>query len=236
MIDELKKLLEPYQIECSEIQLQQFQLFYRLLLDWNEKMNLTAITEEREVMVKHFFDSVTPAFYFPLNQQKIIDIGAGAGFPSIPLKICFPQIDLTLLDSLNKRIQFLKLVGEELGFTDYRCIHGRAEEIGQGIKYRESYDIGIARAVARLNILVELTLPFVKKGGNMIAMKGSNSNEELIEAKKAIQLLGAKVEHPQILELPYQYGERAIILLHKVKNTPKLYPRKPGTPSRQPIF
>jgi len=236
MMGELNKLLEPYGLKCSDDQLQQFQLFYRLLLEWNERINLTAITEQKEVLVKHFFDSLTSSFYFPLNNQKVIDIGVGAGFPSIPLKICFPKLKMTLLDSLNKRIQFLNAVGTELGFTNFQCIHGRAEELGHKKEYRESFDLGIARAVARLNILVELTLPFVKVGGNMIAMKGSNFNEELLEAQKAIHLLGANIEMTKIFNLPDQYGERSIILLNKVKGTSKQYPRKPGTPNRQPII
>lgn len=235
-MEELKKLLEPYQVECTDVQLQQFETFYRLLLEWNEKMNLTAITEEKEVIVKHFFDSITPAFYYHLSNQKMIDVGAGAGFPSIPLKICFPELKMVLLDSLNKRINFLKIVGEKLGFTDFECVHGRAEELGQKNIYRESFDIGIARAVARLNILVELTLPFVRKNGMMIAMKGSHALDEIAEAKKAIEILGGELKETKVFDLPYEYGERTIILLDKTKNTPKKYPRKPGTPNRQPII
>ncbi|MFV9510306.1 16S rRNA (guanine(527)-N(7))-methyltransferase RsmG [Tepidibacillus sp. LV47] len=235
-MEELRKLLEPYQIECSDFQIRQFETFYQLLLEWNQKINLTAITEKKEVIIKHFFDSITPAFYYPFSDQTIIDIGAGAGFPSIPLKICFPLLKVTLLDSLNKRINFLKIVGNQLDFTDFACIHGRAEEFGQKKEYRETFDIGIARAVARLNVLVELTLPFVKKNGMMIAMKGSNAKEEIVEAKKSIEILGGELMETKELNLPYQFGERTIIFIKKTKNSPKKYPRKPGTPNRQPII
>ena len=236
MMEELNPLLASLQIECSEDQLKQFEIFYRLLLEWNEKMNLTAITEEKEVIVKHFYDSLTAVLVQSFQSQKVIDIGAGAGFPSIPLKICFPQLEMTLLDSLNKRITFLTIVGKELGFKNYTAVHGRAEELAKKVEFREKYDIGIARAVARLNILTELTLPFINKEGKMIAMKGSSAKEEIAEASKAIDLLGGKYSRAEFLSLPFDYGERSIILIDKIKSTPKKYPRKPGTPNREPII
>ncbi|OEF99683.1 16S rRNA (guanine(527)-N(7))-methyltransferase [Vulcanibacillus modesticaldus] len=236
MIHELNSLLEPYRLTCDEKQLEQFNTYFQLLIEWNQKINLTAITEPKEVLVKHFFDSLTPAFYHELSDQTLIDIGAGAGFPSIPLKICFPELKITLLDSLNKRITFLKHVIEVLGLQNINCIHGRAEELAKNDKYREAFDIAISRAVARLNILSELSLPFVKLGGYMIALKGSNTYEEVDEAKKAIQIMGAKLTKEHHLLLPENFGERKIIIIKKTKETPKKYPRKPGIPSRKPII
>ena len=194
-MEQLNKLLEPFSFHCSEEQLQQFQTFYQLLIEWNEKMNLTAITEKEEVITKHFFDSITPSFFLPFTNQTMIDIGAGAGFPSIPLKICFPDLKLTLLDSLNKRINFLQTVSNELGFKHMEYIHGRAEDYGQNKAHREKYDYAIARAVAKLNILSEFALPFVKIDGKMIALKGdpTNTEIEIVESKKAIEQLGGKL-------------------------------------------
>lgn len=235
MIDELNTLLEPYQIKCNGKQLEQFQLFYHLLLEWNQKMNLTSIIDPEEVLIKHFFDSITPSFYFSFQQQKMIDIGAGAGFPSIPLKICFPDLELTMLDSLKKRITFLDHVSEKLRLSKIKAIHGRAEEIGHNNQFRQHFDIAISRAVARLNVLSELSLPFIKIGGSMIALKGAIAIEELKEADHAIKILGGSEIKDHFFQLPKEYGERTIIILTKGKTTPNQYPRKPGVPNRQPI-
>ena len=236
-MEQLNKLLEPYSLQCSEKQLQQFQTFYQLLIEWNEKMNLTAITEKEEVIAKHFFDSITPSFFLPFTNQAMIDIGAGAGFPSIPLKICFPDLKLTLLDSLNKRISFLQTVSNELGFKHMEFIHGRAEDYGQNKDHREKYDYAIARAVAKLNILSEFALPFVKIDGKMIALKGdpTNTEIEIVESKKAIEQLGGKLNQTKTLNLPNNYGSRIIVVLNKKSKTPNQYPRKAGTPSKKPL-
>jgi len=235
MINKLMSFLEAYQVTCSQKQLNQFEQYYRVLLDWNQKMNLTAITDKEEVFMKHFFDSITPAFHYSFNSQKIIDIGAGAGFPGLPLKICFPDLELTLLDSLNKRITFLHDVVNQLGLEHVNLIHGRAEEIARNDQYRESFDIAISRAVARLNVLVELSLPFVHRDGMMIALKGVHQINEEKEAKRVIGLLGGNLVQKVHFELPDQFGQRTIFFIQKEKDTPKKYPRKPGIPNRKPI-
>lgn len=235
MIEKLNERLRSYQIDCTDSQLQQFATYYDLLIDWNKKMNLTAITDPEEVIVKHFFDSITPAFFYPFSQQRMIDIGAGAGFPSIPLKICFPDLKLTLLDSLNKRITFLQHLIETLNLKNVDFIHGRAEEIARKSDLRESFDIAISRAVAKLNVLAELSLPFIKLKGSMIALKGARANEEIAEAQKAIQLLGGVFVKEHNFDLPEHFGERTIIIINKTKSTPIKYPRKSGTPNREPI-
>ncbi len=236
-MEKLNKFLETYSFQCSKEQLEQFQTFYQLLIEWNEKMNLTAITEKEEVIVKHFFDSITPSIFIPFTDQNIIDIGAGAGFPSIPLKICFPDLKLTLLDSLNKRITFLQTVSQELGFKNMNFIHGRAEDYGQNKMHREKYDYAIARAVARLNVLAELTLPFVKVSGKMIALKGEpkQTEQEIIDSKKAIEQLGGKLSQTKTLELPNELGSRIIVVLDKKNKTPNQFPRKAGTPNKKPL-
>jgi len=223
-------------IALSTVQQEQFDAYFRLLVEWNEKMNLTAITEEGQVYTKHFYDSVTPAFYFPFDQvQTTVDIGGGAGFPSIPLKICFPHLQMTIIDSLNKRITFLEHVANELGLTDVRPVHGRAEERGQEPAYRESFDLVIARAVARLNVLSEYCLPFAKVGGTFIAMKGADISPELNEAKKAIKTLGGKTRKVETFQLVEDAGERNIVIIDKAEPTPKSYPRKAGTPAKKPL-
>ncbi|WP_019120837.1 16S rRNA (guanine(527)-N(7))-methyltransferase RsmG [Brevibacillus massiliensis] len=218
-------------------QLAQFDLYYRLLVEWNEKMNLTAITEENAVYTKHFYDSVSAAFSFPFAEiNTVVDIGAGAGFPSIPLKICFPHLQVTIVDSLQKRISFLENLSRELGLTHVQPLHGRAEDFGQDKAFRESYDLATARAVARLNVLAEFCLPFVKVGGHFIAMKGPDISFELQEAKKAIKALGGKTKKVETLHLPDEAGERNIIVIDKIDPTPKTYPRKAGTPVKKPIL
>ncbi|MGE5703286.1 MAG: 16S rRNA (guanine(527)-N(7))-methyltransferase RsmG [Clostridia bacterium] len=224
-------------IQLTKEQLEQFAAYYRLLVEWNEKMNLTAITDEREVYNKHFFDSISGAFYFPFDTvNSVADIGGGAGFPSIPLKICFPHLQMTVIDSLNKRMTFLAHVGKELGLTGFTPTHARAEEAGQNPKLRESFDLVTARAVARLNLLAEFCIPFVRVGGTFLAMKGAGASIELAEAKKAIKLLGGKTQKVETFELPEDAGERTIIIVQKQDPTPKTYPRKPGIPAKKPIL
>ncbi len=235
MIESLNYLLEPFNIKCSEKQLNQFNIYYEQLIDYNKKTNLTNITDLNEVVIKHFFDSITPAFYYNFTSQKIIDVGTGAGFPSIPLKILFPKIEITLLDSLVKRVTFLELISHELNLDKVTIIHGRAEEIARANQYREVYDIAISRAVARLNVLSELALPFIKKGGFFVALKGAKASEEVIEAKTAIKILGGEIFKEHSFQLPNNSGERVIIFIKKIKHTPLKYPRKPGDPNRKPI-
>ncbi|OHQ27117.1 16S rRNA (guanine(527)-N(7))-methyltransferase RsmG [Staphylococcus sp. HMSC067F07] len=235
-VEWLSKKLSEHGIELSETQKEQFQTYYQLLVEWNEKMNLTSITEEHDVYLKHFYDSITPSFYYDFDGElSICDVGAGAGFPSIPLKIIFPELKVTIVDSLNKRIQFLNHLAAELGLQDVSFVHDRAESYGKGA-YRESYDIVTARAVARLTVLSELCLPLVKKGGQFIALKSSKGEEELQEANFAINILGGNVKETFSFELPEDAGERQMIVIDKRRQTSKKYPRKPGTPNKSPLL
>lgn len=223
-------------IHLTEQQIAQFKTYFKELVEWNEKMNLTAITDEPSVYLKHFFDSITAAFYVDLTGVKTLcDVGAGAGFPSIPLKICFPELKVTIVDSLNKRIGFLNHLAEKLQLENVEFVHARAEDFGQNKAYREKYDIVTARAVARLSVLSELCIPLVKKGGIFIAMKGAAAKEELADAKRPLTVLGAKLKKDDSFLLPVEESERNIYVFSKVKNTPSKYPRKPGVPNKTPI-
>lgn len=224
-------------LALDEKQMAQYARYYELLVEWNEKINLTAITERDEVYLKHFYDSITLGLHTDVLEGEITlcDVGAGAGFPSIPLKIAFPNIKVTIVDSLNKRINFLELLFKELGLEGVRCYHDRAETFGQNPDHRAAYDIVTARAVARMSVLSELCVPLVKKGGYFVAMKAASSQEELDDAKAAIATLGGKVEEDYAFELPKEEGERHIILIKKAKETPKKYPRKPGLPNKKPL-
>lgn len=234
--EEFLEALREHGIELSDTQQAQFFRYFELLVEWNEKMNLTAITDEPSVYLKHFFDSISMAFFTDLNGKKTIcDVGAGAGFPSLPLKICFPQLEVTIVDSLNKRISFLENLAEELKLDKVNFVHARAEDFGQNKKYREKFDIVTARAVARLSVLSELCVPLVKKGGSFISMKGAAATEELKDAEKAIVTLGAKLEEKHSFVLPIENSERSVFIFTKVKNTPGKYPRKPGIPNKTPI-
>ncbi|MGY3725309.1 16S rRNA m(7)G-527 methyltransferase [Granulicatella balaenopterae] len=235
--EEFYQLLEEkHEIVLSDVQKKQFEDYHRLLVEWNEKMNLTAITERDEVYLKHFYDSITLGFYHDLTTKKTLcDVGAGAGFPSIPLKIVFPELDVTIVDSLNKRITFLNTLIQELGLENVRAYHDRAETFGQNKEFRESYDIVTARAVAKLSVLSEFCLPLVKKTGYFMALKAAHTPEETVEAKKAIATLGGKLEEDFAFELPENGGTRHILQIHKLKETPKKYPRKPGTPLKKPL-
>lgn len=235
MINRLNDYLRDHNISLDSEQIEKFVEYNRLLIEYNSKINLTTITMPLEVTIKHFFDSLTPAFYLDLEGKSIIDIGAGAGFPGIPLKILFPEIQLTLLDSLQKRIKFLGVVADSLELDGVKLIHGRAEELAHDAAHREQYDLAIARAVARLNVLAELTLPFVKVGGSLLAMKASKAEEELSEATNAIRKLGGQARDIYTLELPEDSGERNLILIDKLAWTPKTYPRRPGEPARRPL-
>lgn len=219
-------------VEISQKQAEQFYKYMELLLEWNEKMNLTAITDPEEVILKHFIDSLTIIPYLK-EADTVLDIGTGAGFPGIPLKILEENKKFTLLDSLNKRIIFLQTVITELELKNIQAIHDRAEEFVS--KEREAYDIVTSRAVARLNVLLEYMLPFVKVGGRCICMKSFEIEEELKEAKKAIEILGGEIEKIDEITLPNTDIKRKIVVIKKVKNTLSKYPRKAGTPAKEPI-
>lgn len=217
-------------------QLEQFLQYYALLKEWNQKMNLTAIEEPVEVAYKHFVDSVLLCRVIPqMAGRSLIDIGTGAGFPGVPLKIMEPSLQLTLFDSLNKRITFLKEVCQQLQLSDVETIHGRAEDFAQKIDYREQYDLASARAVARLPVLVEICLPFVKVGGYFIALKGPELEQEIAESSRALQLLGGKIKDVQKLTLLDGKYSRSIAVILKTAPTPKKYPRKAGTPQKSPL-
>ena len=232
---ELTKLASKIEIQLSLDEIEKLYKFMYLLLEWNEKINLTAITEPEDIILKHFVDSITIKKYIK-SENKVLDMGTGAGFPGIPLKIISSDTYFTLVDSLNKRIIFLNEVCDKLKLDKIENIHSRAEELAKNKKYREQYDVVTSRAVARLASLVEYMLPFVKVGGICICMKGSNVDEELIEAKKAINVLGGEIEKVDKFLLPNSDIERNIVIIKKIKNTSCKYPRKPGTATKQPII
>lgn len=227
--------LEIMNIVISGTQKEQFYKYMNLLIEWNEKINLTAIVEPKEIILKHFIDSITINKYIDSN-AKTIDIGTGAGFPGIPLKIIRPDLNIELLDSLNKRVNFLNTVIEKLNLKNIKSTHARVEEFGKNKSNRESYDIATSRAVASLNVLAEYMLPLVKVGGKCICMKGPNITEEINNSKKAIEILGGKIEKIEEFNLLDTNIQRTIIIINKIKNTPIKYPRKPGTPSKEPII
>lgn len=230
--------LSKHNFELTDKQKQQFKLYFKMLIEVNEHVNLTRITEEDEVYLKHFYDSITPLFTFGAvfkDGATLCDVGAGAGFPSIPLKILKPGLKVTIVDSLQKRLNFLKDLISELGLTDVELVHGRAEDVGQNKLYRERFDIVTARAVARMSVLSEYCLPLVKKGGYFVASKGPKAEDELDDGKKALEVLGGKLIKDEELTLPASEEERTLVLVQKVKSTPKKYPRQAGTPRRKPI-
>lgn len=223
-------------IELNEEQKRSFIEYKRLLKEWNEKINITAITEDEDIDIKHFLDSLTPYITNLFNGNKrIIDVGTGGGFPGLPLKILNPQLQITLLDSLNKRIVFLNEVINSLKLNDIEAIHGRAEELGKNAKYREKYDIAISRAVASLNTLSEYCMPFVKVGGYFISMKGPDVDDELKEADKGIKVLGGKIIKKEIVNLPKSDIVHSLIIIEKTKETPTKYPRVGGKPKKNPL-
>lgn len=234
-MERLAQMAKEYDIILSKEQQIQFYSYMELLLEWNQKMNLTAITDEEEVLSKHFIDSLTIMPYVK-ERDKILDIGTGAGFPGVPLKIALPQNSITLLDSLNKRINFLQEVINKLDLKNIEAIHGRAEEFNKISGKRENYDIVVSRAVAKLNVLLEYMLPFVKVGGECICMKSADIEEELDSAKNAIAILGGKIKKIETITLVNTDIKRKIVIIEKVKETPRKYPRKAGTPSKEPII
>lgn len=237
--EEFRAELAKHGVKLSDEQMQQFQTYYEFLVATNEHVNLTAITKQDEVYLKHFYDSLLPALEVKDLQTRpfsICDVGAGAGFPSIPLKIAFPNLKVTIVDSLNKRIKFLEELSQKLNLTDTYFYHARAEEFaGKKSGFRESFDVVTARAVARLSVLSEFCLPLVKLNGRFIALKAQKASEELSDAKYAVATLGGKIEEDIQTALPKSDETRHIIVISKKKTTPNKYPRKPGTPAKQPL-
>ena len=229
-------LLAEQNLPLSDQQKKQFERYFELLVEWNEKINLTAITDKDEVYLKHFYDSIAPILQglIPNETIKLLDIGAGAGFPSLPMKILYPQLDVTIIDSLNKRINFLQLLAQELDLDDVHFYHGRAEDLAQDKNFRAQYDFVTARAVARMQVLSELTIPYLKVGGKLLALKASNAPEELLEDKNALNLLFSKVEDNLSYALP-NGDPRYITVVEKKKETPNKYPRKAGMPNKRPL-
>ena len=237
-LSQFEKDLEQFQIILSDTQKEQFLKYYELLVEWNGFMNLTAITEFDDVMKKHFADSLSLVKAYSeirTEKLKVIDIGTGAGFPGIPLKIVFPQIELTLLDSLQKRLKFLQEVIDQLGLGEVELIHGRAENFCKPSMKREQYDLCVSRAVANLATLSELCLPYVKVGGKFIPYKSEKAEEEVKAAKKAIGLLGGEVKDQIEFELPESNIGRTLVVIEKKNATPKKFPRKAGMPAKEPI-
>ena len=234
--EQFEKDLTALGVNLSENQVQQFLTYYEMLVEWNEVMNLTAITEYDEVMKKHFVDSLSLIQTFDVTKTvSVIDVGTGAGFPGLALKIAYPNMKVTLLDSLNKRIIFLNAVIEKLGLTDVETVHGRAEDFAKPGKLREKYDLCVSRAVANLTTLSEYCLPFVKVGGEFISYKSEKITEEMENAKKAISLLGGKFDRSKDFYLPDSDIYRNLVVIKKVKETPKKFPRKAGLPSKEPL-
>ncbi|MGV3126623.1 16S rRNA (guanine(527)-N(7))-methyltransferase RsmG [Streptococcus orisratti] len=220
----------------SDLQKNQFERYFELLIEWNKKINLTAITEKEEVYLKHFYDSLAPVLQGHIKNEpvRLLDIGAGAGFPSLPMKILCPELEVTIIDSLNKRINFLTLLAGELGLDRVHFYHGRAEDFGQDKTFRATFDIVTARAVARMQVLSELTIPFLTIGGRLIALKATAADEELADAKNALALLFAKVVLTYNYQLP-NGDDRNLTIVEKKKETPNKYPRKAGLPNKKPL-
>lgn len=236
--EEFYQLLSENGIELNDEQKKQFDTYFHELVETNKVMNLTSITEESQVYLKHFYDSLLLDFVdkrLLTDSLTLCDVGSGAGFPSIPLKIINPNLKITIIDSLNKRIKFLDGLVNKLNLDNVTLVHGRAEELGKNKLYRERFDIVTARAVAAMNVLTELCLPFVAVGGKFIAMKSEKAPEELMTAKYAIELLGGKITEQESVELPNNEGLRNFVFVSKEKATPNKYPRKPGTPSKKPL-
>ena len=233
---QFKKDLSELNVTLTDVQIEQFLIYYEMLVEWNRMMNLTAITEYDDVMKKHFVDSVSLVkAYDVMGDVKLIDVGTGAGFPGLALKIAFPNLKVTLLDSLNKRIQFLDAVIEKLDLKDVDTIHGRAEDFAKPGQLREQFDLCVSRAVANLSTLSEYCLPFVKVGGQFISYKSEKISEEMEAAEKAISLLGGKIEKQVEFILPGSDIYRNLFVIEKIKETPKKFPRKAGMPTKEPI-
>jgi 16S rRNA (guanine527-N7)-methyltransferase len=238
-IDQLKNILvegaESFSIHLNELQFSQFIEYKNTLKSWNQKINLTAIEDDKEIIIKHFIDSFSIYPHIKGRGNNLIDIGTGAGFPGIPIKIVCQKLKVTLLDSLKKRVKFLDYIVNSLGLEEISSIHGRAEDYGNNSNFREKFDIVTARAVANLPVLLEYCLPLVKIGGIFVAMKGSNI-DEISDSKKALKLLGGEINEVQELTLPFSDIKRNIIIVKKLRHTPTNYPRKAGKPSKEPLL
>ncbi|RKD31378.1 16S rRNA (guanine(527)-N(7))-methyltransferase RsmG [Thermohalobacter berrensis] len=235
-VDTLIEGLKKLDISIDDNKVNKFKLYKQLLKEWNEKINITAITDDKEIDIKHFLDSMTVVKTGYIKEGlKVIDIGTGGGFPGIPVKIIKEDIDLVLLDSLNKRIKFLDDVIFKLDLKNVKTIHGRAEDYGKESQYREQFDIAVSRAVASLNILLEYCLPFVKVGGYFIAMKGPDVEGEINEAQKALEVLGGSLEEKFKIDIPFSELSHTLLIIKKVSQTPTKYPRKPGKPKKRPL-
>ena len=235
MKDLLKNACNELNLNIDDLQIDKFLKYKDILLDWNNKINLTAITDDKEIILKHFIDCLTVCKFVDFNNKTFIDVGTGAGFPALPIKIFCKDSLPTLLDSLNKRINFLKCVGDELNLQNITYIHSRAEDAGQDANFREKYDFCVSRAVANLSVLAEFDLPFVKVGGYFIALKGPLLDSELIDAKKAISTLGGEIEKIETIKIPFTDIEHKLVFIKKIRQTPKQYPRKAGKVSKSPI-
>lgn len=236
MAERFDNELKEFGIVLTEKQKEQFQKYYEIMVEWNKVMNLTGITEYDEVNLKHFTDSLSIAKMKKMEEiQSFIDVGTGAGFPGIPLKIAFPHMKAVLLDSLNKRVKFLNTVIDELGLEDIETCHGRAEEYAKKKEYREQFDLCVSRAVANLSTLSEYCLPFVKQGGCFVSYKSGTSDDEIMQSEKAVKILGGKIKNIDKFELPGTDMGRALVEIEKVKATPGKYPRKAGMPSKEPL-
>lgn len=232
----LAELCADLGLSLSEAQMQSFSRYYEELLVWNQKFNLTAIEDEQGVIIKHFYDSILGSRVSGwTGKGKLLDLGSGAGFPGVPLKIVFPELQATLVDSLQKRISFLEHLIHTLGLKDIKAVHSRAEDFGRIKAERENYDFVVSRAVAKLPILSEYCLPLVKKGGIFIAYKGPEGKEEIEKAEKAMEILGGQLHEALELQLPKIEGERLLFAIKKYKNTPSEYPRKAGNIKKKPL-
>lgn len=232
----LEQKLGELGIKQDQNQLERFHKFYQLLIEWNKVMNLTGITEYEDVMEKHFVDSLSIIKAIDLSGiHTVIDVGTGAGFPGIPLKIAFPHLRVVLLDSLNKRIKFLDEVIFQLGLTEIRTIHGRAEEYARKEEYREQFDLCVSRAVANLSTLSEYCLPYIQVGGMFVPYKSGEIDDEVEQSKKAVRILGGNIKEVMKFELPGTDIHRSFVLIHKEQHTQKKYPRKAGIPAKEPL-
>lgn len=235
-VDILIDGLREFGIEINAQEIEKFKKYKSLLKEWNEKINITAIKDDNEIDIKHFLDSLTIITTdYIKDKHNIIDVGTGGGFPGLPLKIMNNNVNLVLLDSLNKRINFLNEVIKNLKLQNVKALHGRAEDYGKNPTYREKFDIATARAVAPLNILCEYCLPFVKVGGYFIAMKGPEVNDEIESSKKAMEILGGTIEDKYDIKLPFTDITHSLVIIKKITNTPTKYPRKAGKPTKKPL-